>query len=839
MKKHLLLMAGLLLGAVAFAGNPTKPRVIVLTDSEVDDRCSMVHLLLHANDCDIAALIQSNSCFQVHGWSHEHWLEKQLDHYAEVYPNLKVHDPNYPTPDELRAVALVGDEDETHVNADGNAPARLPGEEPKIDPTSWAETTGSKRIVEVLLDNDPRKVYIQAWGGGNTAAKAFQILKDKHPQDYDRAISKVVMYNIWYQDAAGAYIERYHPKATMLVSYHFSGTWDYGSQAYTTDFVDKYLHNNHGPLCKDYMQAAISEGDSPSFFYALDNGLRSYEDPTYGGWGGMFYKVKGFDNVYRDIDAGSYNIWREFILREFEARANWCVTTDRKKANHRPETAIVGGNNLTVKSGQTVTIRATAIDNDPLDYEYLWPSVKEMIEQHGSTKEKWIQAYEAGIFPKVNAIWWQYREAGTCREAVDLKSGKEGDEYTVTFTAPIVTEPQTIHLIFQATDMGRPRLTGFQRVIITVEPSAKGYSSVKPGQEWLDTNGKPIQAHGFQVTYDEKDNTYYWYGEDKTYTTLGSTVWTYGVRCYASKDFYNWEDRGHIIFPNTEDILSPIHPSQGLDRPHIIYNKKTKKWVCWFKNLGDPQFYTVLQADNFMGPYTIMNSGFLPNGYESGDFDLYVDESTGKAYVWFERPHWELICCELSDDYLGVKNTFGKSEKGRLSHHFVGRRPPYTREAPTHFVHNGKHYLFTSGTTGYYPNESMICTFSDYHGEYKDLGNPHPSDETHTSFGSQITDVIKIPGKKDLYVAVADRWMPQIEGTQEAQEEFKRMIEKYKDLQPKAQNIDPIQIQDRSNDKRTGWDVTYNARYVFLPITWQGDKPVIEWKDEWRLEDYE
>lgn len=466
--KHLFIMLLMLLPGIAgSAANSAKPRVIVLTDSEVDDRCSMVHLLLHANDCDIAALIQSNSCFQRHGWSKEHWLERQLDHYAEVYPNLKIHDPNYPAPDELRRVALVGDEDESHVVVDNWAPNRLPGDEPQIDPTPWAETPGSKRIVEVLLEQDPRPVFIQTWGGGNTAAKAFQILKDQHPQDYDRAIQKVVMYNIWYQDGAGAYIERHHPKATMLVSYHFSGTWDYGSQAYTFDFVERYLHNNQGPLCKDYVQDAISEGDSPSFFYALDNGLRSYEHPTYGGWGGMFYKVNGFDNVYRDIDAGSYNFWREFVLREFQTRAEWCVTSVRTKANHKPEVSIPEGIDFVVKSGEHVTIHADVTDNDPLDYDYLWQSVKEMMTQHGYTKEQWIESYESGKQSKVSCRWWQYREAGTCREAIDLRMAQDN---SVSFKAPKVGEPQTIHLIFQATDMGRPKLTGFQRVIVTVEP---------------------------------------------------------------------------------------------------------------------------------------------------------------------------------------------------------------------------------------------------------------------------------------------------------------------------------------------------------------------------------
>lgn len=50
---------------------------------------------------------------------------------------------------------------------------------------------------------------------------------------------------------------------------------------------------------------------------------------------------------------------------------------------------------------------------------------------------------------------------------VDLRMTKDG---SATFVAPTVTEPKTIHIICQATDTGRPNLTGFQRVIITVVP---------------------------------------------------------------------------------------------------------------------------------------------------------------------------------------------------------------------------------------------------------------------------------------------------------------------------------------------------------------------------------
>lgn len=356
------------------------------------------------------------------------------------------------------------------------------------------------------------------------------------------------------------------------------------------------------------------------------------------------------------------------------------------------------------------------------------------------------------------------------------------------------------------------------------------YQSVQPGETWFDTNGKPIQAHGFSVFY--KDGTYYWYGENKEYTKKGSNVWTYGVRCYTSIDFYNWEDRGLIIPPDTTDYLSPLHPTQWIDRPHIIYCSKTGKYVCWIKILGgdDGQFMTVLQADSFMGPYKIVNKGFRPDGFESGDFDLYVDEQTGKGYIWFERPHYEMICATLADDFTSVTKEY--------SVHFSNRIPPETREAPTHFVHKGKHFLYTSGTTGYSPNQSLVSTFNDYHGKYTDLGNPHPADSSHTSYCSQITEVIKISGKKDLYIALADRWIPDFCGTDIPEKEMTKIKERFLGHQPRERNFSDLKLTDMRKVFRADWDVTYKATYVWLPITWENGVPHIYWKDEWKLEDY-
>ena len=43
--------------------------------------------------------------------------------------------------------------------------------------------------------------------------------------------------------------------------------------------------------------------------------------------------------------------------------------------------------------------------------------------------------------------------------------------------------------------------------ILLMQENHQPYTSIRPGEIWLDTNGKPIQAHGFQVM--ERDGVYY------------------------------------------------------------------------------------------------------------------------------------------------------------------------------------------------------------------------------------------------------------------------------------------------------------------------------------------
>jgi hypothetical protein len=416
-----------------------KPRVIVMTDGEIDDHSSMIRFLLYTCDIELLAIIETNSVFQRNGHSDELWLEKQLDAYEQVYPNLIKHNPDYPSANKILSVCFIGDEDENHLKAYPGKPV-FPGKEVIYKPDNWNDTPGSDRIVEVLLEKDNRPVHIQAWGGGNTAARAFYKLKSEYTSEYERAVSKVVMYNIWYQDGAGNYIEQYHPKIKMLFCGSFAGTWNYNSQKNTYDFIKNEVKNNHGPLGALYPQDYVSEGDSPAFLYSIANDLRSDENPGYGGWGGRFTKLEGFANVYKDAlddgdDRKSLRRWIEDANRDFQARLDYCVNPKYEDANHPPVVLLKKGKDIKIKSGKKITLDASK-SSDPDGNDIVFS-------------------------------WWQYIEAGTFNGTVKINDiGKA----KINFIAPEVREPQSIHIILKVSDNGNPSLCAYQRVIITVVP---------------------------------------------------------------------------------------------------------------------------------------------------------------------------------------------------------------------------------------------------------------------------------------------------------------------------------------------------------------------------------
>lgn len=348
--------------------------------------------------------------------------------------------------------------------------------------------------------------------------------------------------------------------------------------------------------------------------------------------------------------------------------------------------------------------------------------------------------------------------------------------------------------------------------------------AIRPGEPWLDTAGNRIQAHGGSIIATE-DGRFLWYGENKERTSAGSPVWHWGVRGYLSDDLVTWEDQGLLIPPVLDDHDSPLHPEQMMDRPHIIRDPNTGFYVCWLKIMRKDmsQASTVLVAENLLGPYRIVRTGLRPLGMNAGDFDLIVDPTDGKGYYVFERVHSELIVADLSADYTDVT--------GYYSTHFPRPFPPFVREAPAYFRRDGKHYLVTSGTSGYLPNPSEVAIADSYHGPWTVLGDLHPSDTSRTSFRSQISSVFKHPGKKDLYIALGDRWRPDLTPEQSD----------HRDLYARrfSGQLGHDEFVAALGDALDTVAETSLADYVWLPLRFDGEMPTIEWRHSWSPDEFE
>ena len=114
--------------------------------------------------------------------------------------------------------------------------------------------------------------------------------------------------------------------------------------------------------------------------------------------------------------------------------------------------------------------------------------------------------------------------------------------------------------------------------VSTAETPIK-HTSFRPGEIWTDNNGAHINAHGGGILYDK--GTYYWYGEHKVEGDAGNYAQV-GVHCYSSKDLYNWKDEGIALKVVEGDHSHPIAKGCILERPKVVYNKKTGKYVMWF-----------------------------------------------------------------------------------------------------------------------------------------------------------------------------------------------------------------------------------------------------------------
>ena len=447
----------------------TKPRVFVLTDieNEPDDAQSLVRFMTYANQWDVEGLVATTSCWQ-RDETAEWRIHEIIDAYGKVRDNLEVHAEGYPSYEYMKSIIKIG--------------VPLFGMEGVGE---GHDSEGSEWLIQSLKKEDPRPIYVQAWGGANVLAQAlWKLQRTVTRSELDAITEKIRVYTISDQDDSGPWIRKNFPGIFYVVSpgyeengggqYHYA-TWSgisgdkFHGRFNGPDFsivdnpwLDEHIRKNHGPLGAEHPHTEyLMEGDTPSFLGLVKNGLNNPERPDYGSWGGRYelyippfrkymYEpetrpiwTNAQDEVWSDITNQFHTSnhatiwrWREAYQFDFAARIDWSNTPDYAGANHPPIAKLGHPNEITVKSGEKVALRAegsTDPDGDDLTYE-----------------------------------WMHYKEVGTLN-ASNLKL--EGvDQQEASFTAPNVDVVKTMHFILAVTDDGTPTLTRYQRVIVNVVP---------------------------------------------------------------------------------------------------------------------------------------------------------------------------------------------------------------------------------------------------------------------------------------------------------------------------------------------------------------------------------
>ena len=344
--------------------------------------------------------------------------------------------------------------------------------------------------------------------------------------------------------------------------------------------------------------------------------------------------------------------------------------------------------------------------------------------------------------------------------------------------------------------------------------AAAAESLFRPGELWRDTQGAQINAHGGGILAHE--GVFYWYGEFKegrTYVTEANKSWggtrvlAGGVSCYSSTNLHDWKNEGLALRPVPNQPSHDLHCEKVIERPKVIYNTRTRKFVMWFHQ--DASDYSaarsgVAVSDTPAGPFRYLGS-FRPNagqwplnvteedkqagtknalardierGQMARDQTLFVDDD-GTAYQFYaSEGNATLHVSQLTDDYLKPSGRYARILEGR------------SMEAPAVFKRGGKYYLIASGCTGWAPNAARSAVAEHIFGPWTEMGNPCRGDNAEKTFNCQSTFVLRVPGQADTYIAMLDHWEQ--------------------------------------------WDLA-NSRYAWLPLRFEDGNPVMQWQQGWTL----
>ena len=503
------------LSAQAFS--TSKPRIIITADPELDDNNSLIRLILYSSDLQIEGLVYASSQFHWTGdgkgtkwfvpgreydrfgmnecpctswrWAEgERFIHDIVEAYEKSYPNLKVHHAGYPSPEYLKSVIRFGNI--------------------KFDGDFSEDTPGSELIREKILDDQPGKLFITAWGGASTIARAlFTIQRDfEFTEDWqeirDKINRKVVLLPSGDQDDTFASYIRPNWPDIEYRQFRQVPNYGYGAQIRATPENAPYLTpewmkeniSDHGPLGElyrvwgdgkqmvegdkvDYFGIAgktneelkamgyfvwmpvqekgswLGEGDNHTVMNMLGNGLRAFEKGTYGGWGGRSIVTSQPTAVAGMSSSGTAEDLAASLSNQNRAQSDL-----EQFPNYFPAAQL----DFAARMKWAVTPKFQDANHPPIlqiqGPLILMASAGQKIKLHASATDpdgnevtlRWFQTPISGFEAKAEF-------AQTEGERIELTLPKE------------VNAGEEIHVIVAGMDNGTPALASYQRVIIRIK----------------------------------------------------------------------------------------------------------------------------------------------------------------------------------------------------------------------------------------------------------------------------------------------------------------------------------------------------------------------------------
>ncbi|MCI0391472.1 MAG: DUF1593 domain-containing protein [Acidobacteria bacterium] len=464
-----------------------KPRVVVLSDmgNEPDDQMSFVRLLLYSNELDLEALIATTSTW-LKNIVQPDTMRKLVAAFGEVRSNLLKHASGWPEAAQLDAMVTSGQP------AYGMA---------AVGPDKMS--SGAEAIIRAADRPDPRPLWITIWGGANTLAQALsQVRATRSPAEVNKFVSRLRVSSISDQDDAGPWIRREFPNLHYIVKPSSADSGEYASATWTGISGDEYYRNCAGAdgstVTNEWLEKNIRakgllgklyphfefimEGDTPSFLGLTNNGLNSYRNPSWGGWGGRYVwrqpygetrsiwtqggdlfrrvtsadAVTGKDGKTYVSDQATIWRWRTAYQHEFAARMDWTIKAFAE-ANHNPLVTVNGKDGtspiiIEAQVGQPIRLDAS-LSRDPDGHKLSY---------------QWFHYAEAGFVPGANMAVVTISQGDTAKATVTTTAACRAVWRPINRPCPT----GVAHIILAVTDNGSPALTSYRRVILNVRATS-------------------------------------------------------------------------------------------------------------------------------------------------------------------------------------------------------------------------------------------------------------------------------------------------------------------------------------------------------------------------------